>query len=332
MGSFLVIQSASIGDVILMTPVLESIHNRDHRAAIDILVKKGNESLFNGHPFIRNIHSWDKSKRKYRDLLRLVKVIRGHKYDYVFNIQRFASTGLLTVFSGARNKIGFRKNPFSAFYTSRVEHVISLQGNTMHEVERNLELVRSAGINGPAVPRLYPSGRDEARVAEYSGMPFITIAPASLWFTKQYPAGKWIEFINEVPETMTVYLTGSAQDKDLCQRITETSVHPHILVLAGELTLLQTAALMKKARMNYTNDSAPQHLASAVDAPVSSIFCSTVPAFGFGPVASDSFVIETGEKLDCRPCGLHGRNDCPEKHFKCAFTISTKQLLERINK
>jgi len=100
--------------------------------------------------------------------------------------------------------------------------------------------------------------------------------------------------------------------------------------LAGKLSFLESAALMKDAKMNFTNDSAPMHLASAVNAPVTAIFCSTVAAFGFGPLSDDSFVVETKEQLDCRPCGLHGFSKCPEKHFKCALTINSDQLTLRL--
>jgi heptosyltransferase-2 len=70
------------------------------------------------------------------------------------------------------------------------------------------------------------------------------------------------------------------------------------------------------------------HIASSMNAPVASVYCSTVPAFGFGPLSEKSFVIETKEKLDCRPCGLHGYKACPKSHFKCATSITTEQLLK----
>jgi len=93
---------------------------------------------------------------------------------------------------------------------------------------------------------------------------------------------------------------------------------PTIHIVAGQLSFLESAALMKNARMNFVNDSAPLHFASAVNAPVAAMFCSTVPAFGFGPLSDDSFVFETTERLDCRPCGLHGYKSCPKGHFKCS--------------
>jgi heptosyltransferase-2 len=88
---------------------------------------------------------------------------------------------------------------------------------------------------------------------------------------------------------------------------------------------------MKSATMNFMNDSAPMHLASSVDAPTTAIFCSTVTSFGFGPLSNNSIVVETKEKLDCRPCGLHGHKECPKKHFKCAENININELLARIN-
>jgi heptosyltransferase-2 len=60
------------------------------------------------------------------------------------------------------------------------------------------------------------------------------------------------------------------------------------------------------------------------------LYCSTVPEFGFGPLSNDSKIIEIEEKLDCRPCGLHGNKGCPEKHFKCALDIDTNLLLKRL--
>ena len=89
---------------------------------------------------------------------------------------------------------------------------------------------------------------------------------------------------------------------------------------------MESAALMKDAVMNFVNDSAPMHLASAVNAPLCTIYCSTVPGFGFGPLSDISEVIEVDEELNCRPCGLHGHRSCPEGHFKCALEISNEKI------
>ena len=72
------------------------------------------------------------------------------------------------------------------------------------------------------------------------------------------------------------------------------------------------------------------HLASAVNAPTTVIYCSTVPEFGFGPLSDKSFIIQASEKPACKPCGLHGFKECPKKHFDCALKINVNQLLETL--
>lgn len=330
MPSFLVIQTASIGDVILATPVLEKLHNKFPDAVIDIVVKNGMEQLFDNHPFAQ-VLVWNKSENKYRNLLELIKKVRSKKYDTIINLQRFASTGFLTVFGGAKSTVGFDKNPFSFLFSRKVTHSFS-KGDGIHEAQRNLNLVSHLADNLVIRPALYPSKQDFENIDIVTKKPYICIAPASLWFTKQYPEHKWVDFISNIPSSMNVYLLGSKSDIDLCDRILKSSGNHKCENLAGELTLMQSAALMSGAQMNYVNDSAPLHLASAMNASVTAIFCSTVTDFGFGPLSDNSIVIQTAEDLKCRPCGLHGQRICPQKHFKCATSINTNQLLSRLSK
>jgi heptosyltransferase-2 len=326
---FLVIQTASIGDVILATPVIEKLHHFYPDAQIDFLLKKGNESLFNGHPFLHKVLIWDKSNEKYKNLIRLLNYIIDEKYDAVVNIQRFATSGFLTAFSGAKQKIGFNKNPFSILFTNRVKHTIN--AGHIHETERNLKLIESITDTSVFPIRLYPMQKDGARMSQYKTVKYITISPASLWFTKQFPKEKWIEFVSKLNKDLIVYFLGSKKDHDFCNEIIKEAGHKNAMILAGKLSFLESADLMKNASMNFMNDSAPMHLASSVDAPTTVIFCSTVTDFGFGPLSSDAKVIETYEDLDCRPCGLHGHKTCPKKHFKCGINIDVEKLLARIN-
>jgi heptosyltransferase-2 len=106
-----------------------------------------------------------------------------------------------------------------------------------------------------------------------------------------------------------------------------SSASKKIINLSGELGFLASAALQQKAVLNYVNDSAPMHFCSAVNAPVVAIYCSTIPAFGFGPLSTHCFIVETQEQLACRPCGLHGKKQCPLGHFNCAHTIENAQLI-----
>lgn len=327
----LIIQTASLGDVILATPVVEKIHNSFPESKIDFLLKYGYQDIFKEHPFIRRVIVWDKSEKKYHHLKELIQVIRERKYDTVINIQRFASSGLITVLSGAKTKIGFNKNPFSLFFTKSVKHELNNVGIGLHEADRNLKLVEdlTKDLKKYSV-KLYPSAHDNAKMSPYKTKAYITISPGSLWFTKTFPEKKWIEMISLVETSLNIYFLGSKDETDLCDSIIMKSKHPNCLNLAGKLTFLESAALMKDAVMNYTNDSAPMHLASSVNASITAIFCSTLPEFGFGPLSEKSFIVQTNKTLKCKPCGIHGLNKCPEGHFDCALTINKQQLLENI--
>lgn len=320
----LLIQTASIGDVILATALLESIKDRYPSARIDMLVKAEMQALFKDHPFLDEVMLWNKKKRKYPGLLKLLSKIRKKHYDAVVNIQRFASSGILCGLSGAPIRAGFNKNPFSFLFSHKLEHSI---GDGTHEIDRNLKLISWIEGIERKKPRLYPGRDHEEKIKEFTLSPFITIAPASLWYTKQYPESQWVDLINELKEKYTVILLGGPADRELCERIKKSSENSNVTNLAGKLNMLESAALMKHARTNFVNDSAPLHMASAVDAPVRAIFCSTVPEFGFGPLSPDSEIIQSKQDLKCRPCGLHGFRECPEGHFKCAKTIHMNDLL-----
>jgi heptosyltransferase II len=321
--SILVIQTAFIGDVILATALIEKLHQFYPTSSIDFVVRKGNESLLIGHPFLREVIVFDK-KQKYRNLFILINKIRKSKYNVLINVQRFATTGLIATFSGAKEKIGFDKNPLSFFYTKKIKH----QVGQLHEVERNQKLIEELTDTKPSKPKLYPSANDFEKIKIYQVGSYYCIAPTSVWFTKQWPAEKWIELIQSVQgKVKSIFLLGAPADHHVCESIRLASGFSGAINLAGKLSFLESAALMSKAQMNFVNDSAPMHLASSMNAPVTAIYCSTIPSFGFGPLSDQSFVIETKEKLDCRPCGLHGFKDCPKGHFKCAYTISVDQLI-----
>lgn len=349
MKRFLIIQTAFLGDAVLVTSILEKLHAYYPDAAIDLVVRKGNDGLFTGHPFLYRLHIWDKRGSKNKNLFALISELRRTEYDHIINCQRFFSTGLMTVLARGKEKVGYDKNPLSLLFSRTVKHVI---GDGRHEVDRLNALIEHLTDGQRPLPRLYPTAEDRAKVDGilrshglsskdphehmntwvHERMPYVCIAPASVWFTKQWPEHKWIELVKALPSEQQVFIIGAPGDTALAQRIIAASGRG--VDLTRELKLLESAALMAGAAMNYVNDSAPLHIASAMNlptgqagAPVTAIFCSTVPAFGFGPLRANGRVLETPEKLDCRPCGLHGHKTCPKGHFKCAEGIEVKHLM-----
>lgn len=310
----LIIQTAFVGDVVLITPLIEKLKTRYPDCYIDVLVRKGNQSLFDGHPYVHQVLIFDK-KRKIRNLIPLICNIRSQSYDYVINVHRFITTGLITCLSKGKVKIGFDKNPLSMFYTRKVRHVIS-KDHLVHEVERNIRLIEDITDSTFVKPRLYPSHKDEEVVP--TGYEYICMAPASTWFTKMWPVEKWCALISKIPDQYKIHLIGGPEDVTLCETIQARTNREGVIVSAGKLSFLQSVALIQHAKITFTNDSAPAHFASASNAPVGVLFCSTVREFGFGPLSDSGIILETSEKLECRPCGLHGKRECPLHHFKCS--------------
>lgn len=325
---FLIIQTAFIGDVILATAVAEKLHQQFPDAQIDFVLRKGNEGLLSNHPFIKTVFVWDKKKGKIKNLFAIKNQVKANKYDSIIDLHRFASSGFIAGLSGAKEKVGFDKNPLSFLFTKKIKHEI---GTGKHEVERNQQLIEHLTDNKAAKPKLYPTEENFESVKKYKNRNYVCLAPTSVWFTKQYPKEKWIELCDQLPKDLTIYLLGAPSDDIACEEIRSFSKNKNIVNLAGKLNFLESAALMKDAEMNYVNDSAPMHIASAMNAKTTAIYCSTVPSFGFGPLSDDSKIIETKLTLDCRPCGLHGHQACPKGHFKCAFSIETSELLNRLS-
>jgi heptosyltransferase-2 len=347
MHRILVIQTAFIGDVVLATALLQNLHAAYPSAKIDILVRGGAQELFTDHPYINEVHVWDKKKNKYQHLFQIIQTIRRIKYDVVINVQRYLATGIITVLSGAKKTIGFDKNPLSFLFSETVKHQFGAAADaaggaaaaagraaaqnsnsaSLHETSRNHALLASLTTAPVAKPALYPSAANFAAVQKFQGAPYICMSPGSVWETKKMPAQNWIDLINALPINYTIYLMGAPNETTLCAEILSGSSRGGVVNIAGELNLLEAAALIKGARLNYVNDSAPMHLASATNAPVAAIYCSTIPAFGYGPLSDTQFVVETLELLPCKPCGLHGKKACPLGHFNCGHTITTAQLL-----
>jgi len=329
MDKFLIIQTAFTGDVVLATAIIEKLRHRYPDEQIDFLLRSGNEGLLKQHPFVTNLLVWDKRRHKKKNLLKMALQVRKERYTHVINIHRFGTSGFITFLSGAKHKAGFDKNPFSFCYTKKVKHLISepYAESPIHEVQRNQMLIDDITDHNASMPKLYPAVKDFELVKQYQSGPYICIAPSSVWFTKQFPSEKWIGLINLLAAQYSIYLLGAPSDGLLADSIINNAQHKNVKNLCGELTFLQSAALMQGAEMNYANDSAPLHFASAMNAPVTAVYCSTVPAFGFGPLRENGRVVEIADRLYCRPCGLHGHKVCPEGHFRCAIEITNEKLL-----
>jgi heptosyltransferase II len=319
MSGSLVIQTSFLGDVILTTPLIAELATR---GPVDVLATPLGATALANNPNIRTVLRYDK-RATYGSALGLwhtVKEIRSRRpYEAAYLAQGSFRSGLLAMLTGAKERIGFASSTGRVLYSQQMPY-----RPEKHHSERLWSLAMSECADPPTKdqirPRLYPNDDDRARVDSLlrrngvGSEPFIALAPGSAWGTKRWPY--YPEFAARLAEDFRIAIVGSNADSGLAHQIREVVPGDGVIDATGSLPLLASAELIGRAQAIVTNDSAPQHLASAMGTPTVTVFGPTVPEFGFGPLAERS-AVAGHDRLTCRPCHRHGPQKCPLGHWRC---------------
>jgi heptosyltransferase-2 len=342
---YLIVQTAFLGDVILTLPLVQLLRKNRPDAVIDIVVAPRAAGVLEGHPALSRLIVFDKNgaDRGITGLLRLSRKVRSAHYDRTFIPHRSLRSALLAFFGGIPSRIGFHNSAGKILLTSRVRYRPEI-----HEISRNIELLSAGGITGITgaigrrggkpvsipPPRLSPSGKVREAVDRFLGSPgrtregrgLVCLAPGTLWKTKRWMGDRFASLAGRIAgEGYTVVLVGGPEDTALCAGIGTANPGTGLIDASGRLSVLESAELIGRAKLLVSNDSAPLHLACAMNTPVVAIFGATVPGFGFGPIGPRDVVVEAGG-LDCRPCSIHGGAKCPIRTFDCMERISVEQV------
>jgi heptosyltransferase-2 len=319
MSCSLVVQTAFIGDVVLTTPLIA--HLARH-GPVDVVTTPAAAGVLANHPAIRRVIAWDKKRdRGPAALLRLAREVRATSRDATaYCAQGSVRTALLARLAGYRHRVGFTTSAARWLYTRRVKYA-----EGQHHAERLLRLGvgDEAGIGADDVrPRLHPGPTEREAVdalldASTDARPMVALAPGSIWGTKQWPG--YPELATILAADFRIVVVGGPGDQALASRIVD-AVPGQALDATGRLSLLASAELIGRCGLLVTNDSAPQHLASAMGTPTVTVYGPTVPSFGFGPLAPGSVTVGH-EGLPCRPCDHHGPAVCPLGHFRCMLEL-----------
>ncbi len=318
--SSLVIQTSFLGDMVLTTPLIAWLSKA---GPVDVVATPRAAGLLENNPDVREVIAYDKrgADRGIGGFTRLAARLRKSRYEAAYLAQGSVRSGALSFTAGIRDRVGFASSAGRAFYTTRIPPI-----NSMHHAARLLSLgTRDPVREVPAAtlrPRLYPGARERAAVDELLGAaafePLVALAPGSIWATKQWPY--YADLARELRGLARLVVIGAEADRPLATEIVDAAGGSAIDA-TGRLSLLASADLIARAMLLVTNDSAPLHLASAMNTPTVAIFGPTVPEFGFGPLAERSQVAgHTG--LACRPCDRHGPRRCPLGHWRCMREIT----------
>jgi heptosyltransferase-2 len=147
-----------------------------------------------------------------------------------------------------------------------------------------------------------------------------------VWPTKRWP--HFAELARALAGETRLVVVGGADDAPLAGEIS-AAAGPDVIDATGRLSLLGSAELIRRCAVLVTNDSAPQHLASAMGTPTVTAFGPTVREFGFGPLAPGSTTIGVSG-LACRPCDRHGPTRCPLGHWRCMRELTVETALEAV--
>lgn len=327
MSGSLVIQTSFLGDVILTTPLISEL---SRRGSVDVLVTPVGATALANNPHIRTVIPYDK-RGTYGSAVGLWETIREIRsrrpYDTVYLAQGSFRSGLLAMMTGAKERIGFASSTGRVLYTKQLPY-----RPDRHHAERLWWLAMSECADPPSRdqvrPRLYPSD-EERRIVDLllrktgsPDEPFVALAPGSAWGTKRWPY--YPELARKLAEDSRIAVIGSSADSALAAQIID-ALPPGRAINGLGLPLLASAELIGRARAIVTNDSAPQHLASAMGTPTLTIFGPTVPEFGFGPLA-ERHVVAGHDGLSCRPCHRHGPQRCPLGHWRCMRELTPEYI------
>jgi heptosyltransferase II len=330
----LVIQTAFLGDAVLTLPMIQKLKENLPTSKIEILCLPQTKKLFKHSKSVSEVITYDKrgTQKSLQSFLKLILLIRRNKYSHIYSPHRSFRSSLIVYLSGAKNTFGFDTASISFVYSTRIKYI-----KEKHEVARNLELIGFDTKNDDwkILPNIDidPSleKKTEAIITNLTNKKIAAVAPGSVWKTKIYPRENYLEIIRFLIErNYFVVLIGGKDDELLCSGI-EKEFAGSVRSFAGVMDIVESISLLKKCSILISNDSAPTHLGMVADIPTLTIYCSTIPAFGFSPYNKKSSYISYDD-LSCKPCGIHGRNQCPIKTFDCGYKLLPQNIFSSIDK
>jgi heptosyltransferase-2 len=267
-------------------------------------------------------------------LLRKAREVRGYGFRIAVSPHKSLRTALLLALATIPCRIGFRQSAGWFLYHRRVRRDAAL-----HEVDRNLSLLRALGLDPEE------SGRtirlEVSPGAEREGETLLSslgiqkdetvfgIHPGSVWPTKRWSLEGYAELMARLKQKYScrILLFGGPEDQEFTDRLQRLSGNLGVC-LAGKIGLAELPWAIGRCRVFITNDSGPMHMAVARGVPVVAIFCATTVSLGFYPYAANAVVVE--KDLACRPCGTHGGRRCPLGTEDCIRLIGPDDVLRGV--
>lgn len=314
----LIIRFSSIGDLILITPIVRCL-KMQLDAEIHLITKTGFKSVLVSNPYIDKHWSFDKS------ILECLDELKSESFDLVIDLHKNTRSFLLRILlrkpTYSFNKINFWKWIMCAFK-------INLMPDK-HLVDRYFEGLRALHVKNDGKGLDYFFSKNINQEAIIDGLPpkFIVGVLGAAHFTKQIPLEKWRELMGSVK--FPIVLIGGKNEL-LSGKQLELEFPGRFINCAGQFSIDQSAKIIESAMMVITPDTGMMHIAAALKKPMHVFWGNTIPQFGMSPYYGTKPGIHRNHEvlnLACRPCSKLGYPKCPKNHFNCMMQQQITPIL-----
>ncbi len=329
----LVIQTAFIGDAILTLPMLQKLREVYPESELDVISNPMASEIFSSSPVINNVIVLDKrgEHKSIFSLVRFARKLKEKNYTKLYSPHRSFRTSLIVLFSGIKDTYGFDNSSLRHVYKNIIKYDFNV-----HEVKRNLDLICfNLNNDWKILPDIITDSGQQKKVNDFliqnSINNAIAIAPGSVWNTKKYPPEYFEKIIDYlVTKFYKIILIGSAKDEIICKSLS-SRFEENVISVAGKFSIIESIQMLKNVKLLISNDSAPTHMGVCANIPVLTLFCSTSPAFGFYPYNEKGGYLSFDD-LSCKPCGVHGYDECPIGTFRCGNELYPQAVISKIEK
>lgn len=287
----LLISLSNLGDVILTTPVFQKLREEFPDAAVDVVIGPAGKELFEGCPSVRDIIVSEKH-RSLTGRRRYMAMLRGKRYDMAVDLKNT----LVPLFLGTqcRSRI---------FFLSKLN--FPREKKPLHKKDEHLLKLRDMEIDTGGAGFLVPvKDKDKTAVDKIlggaAGSRLVVINPGAKSHLKRWSVRKYAELSDRLVSELgcSVFIIGNEDDRDVIRTFTAAISQP-VKDLCCRTSVGELMELMSRVSLVITNDSAPLHMASAVNAPTVAIFGPSDEQ-KYGPLSGKNKVVKPD--VPCRPC------------------------------
>lgn len=313
----------------MTTPAITALRTSFPKAYISYVVEEPYRELVEGNPHLDKVIVLPRNLST-SNFIRFIRKIRREKYDAVLDFHGGPTAFLMTLFSKAKLKVGYKIKYKNFIYHKKLPR--SFPAGPIHSVESHLNLVKALGPNISSSPPLcLPQAQEaeEEKVKKFmeenklEGKKSVILHISAGNEFRNWGVENLVELTNllsGLPEVKIV-LIGAEEDRMAEKEILEKSA-ASLLSLVGRLNLRELRELIFRSSLFVGPDSGPMHVAASTTTPIVTYFGPTLPAH-FAPWQVEASIIE--KDLDCRPCK---QRQCIHYDFRCLRSIRPEEVYE----